>query len=101
MLDESLIGTVLIVAVILGLIWLAIRPRYQFVIDVADSQARLSRGLATAAFVSEVEEVFRDQQVPKGSVRGLRVGKRTILHFSRHVPEPCRQRIRNLLQLHG
>jgi hypothetical protein len=78
-----------------------LRPHYQFVIDVRQGRGRVSRGQATALFVRDVEEVFRDYHLASGSVRGMTAGRRTILRFSRHIPEPCRQRIRNLFQLHG
>jgi hypothetical protein len=98
---EPLIGRLVVLALVAGALWLFLRPRYLFVIDVQDGQARLRKGKATFLFVREVEEIFRDQAVESGSVRGLAAGKGVVLRFSRQVPESCRQRIRNLSQVHG
>ena len=91
----------LIILVVIGLLWLLLRPHYRFVIEVNQGQARLRRGQATAAFVREVEEVFRELRLDHGSVMGLALGKQVVLRFSRQVPAGGRQRIRNLHRLHG
>jgi len=97
----ALLSKLLVIAVVVGILWLLLRPQYRFVIEVRRGQARLRRGRAAAAFLREIEDVFRDQGLDSGSVMALPRGRELVLRFSRQVPESCRQRIRNLHRLHG
>jgi hypothetical protein len=90
--------------VILGLMvavaWIALQRRYAFVVRLQAGVPRLARGKVTAAFLHEIGRVCREAGVSDGWVGGVRRGRRVALRFSRHIPPPCRQRLRNLwLQL--
>ena len=97
----GLLGKLVIIALVTGVVWLILQGRSRFVITVHQGQARLKSGRATAAFLRAIEDVLRDQGIQTGSVRGVAWTGQTVLRFSRTIPEPCRQRIRNLFRLHG
>jgi hypothetical protein len=86
---------VVLVLVVAGF-WLAFQPRYAFVVHIKQGELRVAKGKVTAAFLRLVGEVCGEFGVSRGWVGGVRRGRRLRLAFSRHVPEPCRQRLRNL-----
>src|SRR5262245_2668419 len=89
------------VALVIGLVWLAFRPRYVFVVRIQAGEARVSRGKITPAFVQHISEACARNGVARGWVGGVQRGRRIVLSFSRGIPEPCRQQLRNLWALHG
>lgn len=77
-------------------LWTAFKPQYAFVIAIRAGAARLTHGKATQAFIDAVSEVCGECELLRGEVRGIRQKHGLRLEFSRHVPAPCRQRIRNI-----
>ncbi len=92
----ELVAVVLILVAVL----LACRPRPVFVIRIRDGTARASRGPVPQAFVGQVHDICREHHISTGTIRGFLVRKRIVLACSRHIPPPCRQRIRNIWNIH-
>jgi hypothetical protein len=84
-----------------ALVWYALRPRYVFLVRIDGGVPRLTKGLATSAFLLEAGQVCDECGVTDGWFGGVRRGKGIRLAFSRRLPAPCRQRLRNLWQIHG
>ena len=94
-----IIELVLVLVVVVAVL-LACRPRPVFVIRIRDGTARAARGPVPQAFVGQVQDVCREQHLSTGTIRGFLVRKRIVLAFSRHIPPPCHQRIRNIWNIH-
>lgn len=92
------LGQVLVLAVTAALAWLVLAGRAVFVITVRDGRARVTRGMVSGLFLADVEDVCRDHGIRSGTVRGVRRGRRVALDFSRSIPAPTRQRLRNAWQ---
>ncbi|MBI1914004.1 MAG: DUF3634 family protein [Planctomycetes bacterium] len=88
-----------VLLVLVGVL-LACRPRPVFVIQIRDGVVRVRRGPVPREFVGEVGDVCQKYRVVAGTIRGFLVRKRIALVFSRHIPPPCQQRIRNIWNLH-
>ena len=89
-------GVVVLVAglVIWGL-WRIGRPRPVFVVRIADGEPRAVAGTVTPAFLQCVREVAASYGIASGRVTGTACGHLIRLHFSRQIPEPGRQKMRN------
>jgi Protein of unknown function (DUF3634) len=90
----------LALAVALG-IWVAVRPRPMFVIQIRDGKPRAVSGTVTRAFLRDVTDICDRAGVQRGTVSGALRGERVVLVFSRNVPDRCRQMFRNLWNLSG
>ena len=90
---------VLVLLVVVAVL-LACRPRPVFVIRIRDGTARAARGPVPPAFVGQVQDICREHHLATGTIRGFLVRKRIVLAFSRHIPPPCQQRIRNVWNIH-
>src|SRR5687767_12364480 len=84
-----------------GVLYLACRPRYVFLVRVVNGETRVSTGKVTSAFLTQLAETCGRTGVQRGWVGGVLRGKRVALRFSRSIPTDCRQRLRNLWALHG
>jgi hypothetical protein len=92
---------IIFLGLILGAFWLALQPRYVWVVKVQGGVTRVSRGKVTAAFVQQVEDACHRNGVRDGWVGGVRKGGRVSLDFSRGIPPACRQQLRNEWALSG
>ena len=92
---------IVFLGLLVGALWLALQPRYVFVVKVRGGAGRVCRGKVTAAFVQQVEEAFRRNGVRDGWVGGVRQRGRVSLLFSRNLPPACRQQLRNEWALSG
>ncbi len=95
-----------LVALLIGgaIVWSlyrAARPRPVFVIDITDGEPRAVAGTVTSAFLALLREVAADHRIRSGQVCGRALGRRIRLEFSRQIPEPARQRVRNWWVLSG
>ncbi len=92
----SIGGFVVLALIGLGL-WILLSPRSSFVIRTSAGKTWISRGKVSGSFVAEVEDILRRAGVEAATVRGDIYGtKRHIkLRFSRTIPPPVRQQIRN------
>lgn len=92
----DLVVNVVVLALVVGGLWLAIQPRYVFVVRIEGGTARVSKGKVTPAFLAEIGRACDEFGTARGWVGGVQRGKRVALAFSRNIPHPCRQRLRNL-----
>ena len=90
------IFNIALVGLVVVAIYLALQPRYLFVVRIQDGVARLAKGKLTKMFLDEVALVCADARIMRGWIGGLQRGKRVVLAFSRTIPPSCRQRLRNL-----
>src|SRR2546423_15231368 len=97
--DMSIIELVLIFLVVVAVL-LACRPRPVFVIRIRDGTARAARGPVPQAFVGQVQDICREHHIAAATMRGFLVRKRIVLAFSRHIPPPCQQKLRNIWNLY-
>lgn len=97
---ELVAKALLLVTVAAALVW-AFQPRYLFVIRIVDGRGRLTNGKATSAFVADAAEACADFNVRNAWLGGVKRGGRVTLAFSRTIPPPCRQRLRNLWLAEG
>jgi hypothetical protein len=81
--------------------WVALRPRYAFVVRVGGGIPRAVKGTVTAAFLEQVRRVCAEHGVPSGTVRGRVRGRRISLAFSGGIPPSARQQLRNWWALSG
>ena len=84
----------------LVLVWYLLRPRYAFIVRMEAGAARLTRGKVTDAFLEDLRLACRDEPNATGWVSGVHRGRRVVLRFSRRIPLPLRQRLRNVWSLH-
>ena len=93
----TLVIFAIVAAVLLVLLGVVDLRTYQFLIKIRDGRAIVTRGKVTSDFVETVVEVCREYAVKSGWVGGVRRGPReTRLVFSRSIPKPCQQRLRNV-----
>jgi Protein of unknown function (DUF3634) len=92
------LGLVILGAVVIYAAW---RPRCAFVVRITDGAPRVAKGTVTKAFVQEIGETCKRHSVQNGVVRGVVQGRRIALGFSRGLPPPCRQQLRNLWAISG
>ena len=88
-------------AFLLLLVWALARPRSAFVVEVVDGVPEVVRGKATPAFVGRIREICGEYGWQNGTVRGLVRGRRISLAFSRDIPVPGQQQLRNWWAVSG
>ena len=92
------IGQVLVLLVgglLIWGIWGITQPRRVFLIRVVQGIPRIAQGKVTAAFLLRVREVAESHGVQNATVSGLAQGDRITLRFSRQLPKPACQQLRN------
>jgi hypothetical protein len=97
----ELLGKLVFIGLAVGVLWFICQPRFVFVVRIESGKPRLSRGKVTAGFLHQVSEMCDSAGVARGWVGGVLRGKRIALLFSRSIPPPCRQQLRNQWLLHG
>ncbi len=89
-----------VVLLVAGLVALALRAAYlaqfAFIVRVRNGDLRLMRGKVTRAFLQVIQEHCQQHDVRNGWVGGAWRGRRITLVFSRSIPPPCQQQLRNL-----
>lgn len=70
------------------------------VVSLAGGTARLVHGKATAAWVADCTAIAAEFGLVVGSVEAVRTWRGLGLRFSPDVPAACRQRFRNVFDLH-
>ncbi|MBI3469026.1 MAG: DUF3634 family protein [Planctomycetes bacterium] len=91
----------LAVGLVLAVCWIAIRPRYTFVVRIKAGSPRVTRGKVAVTFLRRIAEVCERNRVQRGWVGGIQKERRIALAFSRHIPPDCRQQLRNEWLLFG
>jgi hypothetical protein len=91
----------LIGGLIIWSLWRAGQPRRVFVIRIAGGEPRAVARAVTPAFLECVREVAAEHGIETGRVWGLARGARIRLAFSRQIPAPARQQVRNWWAVSG
>ena len=85
------------VAIIVGIFWYAFQyAQAAFIVRVRAGSAKVVKGKLTAAFIQELEDVCRQNQIKYVTLRGVRRGRRVALVFSPSIPMSCQQQLRNV-----
>lgn len=82
-------------AVIGGIVWSAMQPRYEFVLRIRGGKLTPARGRVTAAFLHTAIGIVEENGVEQGWIAGERHGKRVRLAVSRSFPAGAAQQLRN------
>jgi len=85
----------------IGLLWMLWQSRYQHVIHIRGGKPHCVKGIASARFLEDLEELCRREGVSRGTIKGLRRGRGVRLVFSRGIPRSCRQPMQNIWHLHN
>ena len=93
---DTLLPAVAFAAILYGLWFFVLQPRYEFVVRIEDGVPRVARGKVAAGFLDVLADACGDAGVARGSVAGVRRGRRVVLTFSHHIPPGVQQRVRNL-----
>jgi hypothetical protein len=88
-----------VAAVVAAIAWLIANARYVFWVRIRNGAPSVGRGKVAAPFLRDLLDVCGQYSIERGWVGGLRRGRRIQLVFSRSIPEPCRQQLRNLWNL--
>ena len=89
-----------LVGLVVAALCLAWQPRYLFKVRIDGGSALLAKGKLTAAFLEEIGHVCAEAKIRRGWFGGFRRGRQVVLAFSRSIPPPLQQRLRNLWVLH-
>jgi hypothetical protein len=84
----------------IGIVWLLVRPHWAFIIFVERGRIDRVRGDAPRPFLLEVDDICRQFDIPRATIREMQALRATLLLFSRGIPKQCRQRIRDSWQAH-
>lgn len=87
---------IIVAMLVVGGIWLAIRPKYAFLVRIRDGVPHVVKGRLTATHVKDIADVLQSAEITRGWVAGTRRSLRTVLVFSSNIPKQCRQQLRNL-----
>lgn len=88
---------IVVVLVVLGIVWLALRPNFVFLIRIDNGVVQLAKGKVAPEFLIHVTEICRQRDVMHGWIGGVGRGRRIRLTFSQSIPANCRQQLRNVL----
>jgi hypothetical protein len=87
--------TVLVGAWVLWGLWRLAQPRRAFVVQLRAGEPRVVTGTVTPAFLQRLREVAVSHGVQHATVSGVARGRRIALQFSRQLPAPACQQLRN------
>lgn len=93
---EKVVGITVLVAFLVFML----KRKYVFVIRIEKSEPRLMRGKVFPAFIDEIREVCRTDEIDSGTIKGCQSGRRIRLTFSNNLCPPTCQRIRNIWNLY-
>ncbi len=72
-----------------------------FTLRLESGQAKLWQGKAPSGFVSDCNDLARNESLEVGLIFGIRRDRGYVLEFSAEVPERYHQTFRNLWQIHS
>lgn len=87
---------IIVVLGVLGLVWLALRPNFIFLIRIDNGVVQLAKGKVAPEFLIHVTDICRQRDVMHGWIGGVGRGRRVKLTFSHSIPATCRQQLRNV-----
>jgi hypothetical protein len=88
-------GVVVIIGLIFWAAHLTIRSRRYFTIKLFNGEPRVVGGKATAPVLELIRDVAAHNGIMKGTISGVEAPLGVRLEFSRSIPEPARQQLRN------
>jgi hypothetical protein len=88
-----------ILGIVTILLWLILRPRSAFVVRIEEGVPRTVKGGVPQAFLDDLATVCRVEGLVRGRVTGALRGHSIVLAFSRRIPPPVQQQLRNAWQL--
>ena len=68
----------------LGIVWLLVRPHWSFIIFVEQGRIDRVRGDAPRPFLLEVDDICRQFEIPRATIREMQALRATLLLFSRN-----------------
>lgn len=92
----EIVVKLVVVAGFVAVVWYALQPRFVFLVRIEDGALRVTRGKVSAPCLLEMEDACARNGVRRGWIGGVARGRNTALTFSRSIPPPCRQQLRNL-----
>jgi hypothetical protein len=81
--------------VMLAIIRAAVAAQYTFMVVIRRGELHVTKGHVPAEFLDHVREVCGEHAITSGWIGGVQRGKNTALKFSRQIPRPIQQRLRN------
>jgi Protein of unknown function (DUF3634) len=88
-----------ILAALALMLWLVLRRRYTFVVRIEGGTPRVTKGRVPRRFLDDITAVCRAEALDRGRVYGVIRSRSTTLTFSREIPPPVRQQLRNAWQV--
>jgi hypothetical protein len=98
--QDSMIGKVILIGLGLVVVWWFAHPRIAFTLFVEGNKLDRVRGDAPRQFLMDVDDICRQFNIRRGTVRALQIRNWNRLVFSSDIPPECRQRIRNTWTAH-
>jgi hypothetical protein len=86
---------IVLVGLVLRGLWRAGRPQPYFTVRVVNGEPKAVQGTVTPALLRLVAEVVAFNQVKSGRIWGVESSGWIRLKFSKSIPEPARQQLRN------
>jgi len=81
--------------VMFAIIRVAVATQYTFMVVIRRGEVHVTKGHVPAEFLDHVREVCGEHAITSGWIGGVLRGKNTALKFSRQIPRPIQQRLRN------
>lgn len=97
----EIVSKIVIIALVAGIFWWVLQPRYLFVVTIENGIPRVTRGKVTVAFLQQLGQACAEMGLSHGWIGGVYRGRYITLVFSRSIPSHLQQRFRNLWSLRG
>lgn len=99
---SELVTRVVLIGIAGWVVWGMTSRRTVFVVRLSAGKATAARGRITAAFLTEVAQISRTANIPRGCIWGVVHSEgRIALRFSRAFPPDIQQQLRNWWACHG
>jgi Protein of unknown function (DUF3634) len=85
----------IVLAVLSAAMWYGAQSLVVFKVKVVDGFPRVARGKVAQPFLSLIYEVCAEHNVRSATIRGVAMGRRVSLRFSRTLPTAAQQQLRN------
>jgi hypothetical protein len=91
----KLVVLVVALTVMFAIIRVAAASQYSFMVVIRRGEVHVTKGSVPPEFLDHVREVCCEHTITSGWIGGVQRGKNTALNFSRQIPRPIQQRLRN------
>ncbi len=89
------VGVVIIIGLIGWAAYQASRPRRYFTIKLGNGEPKVVHGKATGPVLALIRDVASHNGLKSGTISAIQAPQGVRLEFSRSIPEPARQQMRN------